>query len=100
MPVGAPPGNQNAAKAKRWEAAIERALAAWPKPPDSTDCNDFMRGINEAAFKFVLGVMEKGDVAFFREFGDRLDGKVPQGLTGADGGDLRVLFTNADSSVL
>lgn len=88
MPVGAPIGNQNAAKAKRWTAAIERALEAWPQEPDSTDCTPLMRGLNAAAFAFVGQMMDKRDAAFFREFGDRLDGKAAQAITGPEGGPI------------
>lgn len=94
MPAGAPIGNQNAAKAKRWEAAICRALAAWPNPPDSTDCNDFMRGINEAAYKFVANTMAANEVGFYRELGDRLDGKPAQAIVGdADAEPVRISVT-------
>lgn len=77
---GAPVGNQNAAKAKRWEAAIERALAAWPNKPDSTNCSPLMVGLNEAAHQFVKGTMV-GELPFLKELGDRLDGKPAQTTT-------------------
>jgi hypothetical protein len=32
-------------------------------------------------------LLEKGDVAAIREMADRLDGKVPQAITGGDEGD-------------
>ena len=79
--MGAPTGNQNAAKAKRWEAAILRAVEAWPKEPDSADCSALMIGLNKAAHEFVKGVYERGDLGFFKEFGDRLEGKSAQSLT-------------------
>lgn len=88
--MGAPLGNQNAAKAKRWEAAICRALEAWPNPPDSTDCNELMRGINQAAFEFVKKLMSEKDIQFFREMGDRIDGKPSQAIVGAEGGPVQV----------
>lgn len=71
-------GNQNAAKGKRWEAAILRAVEAWPKEPDSTDCSALIIGLNKAAHEFVKGVYERGDLGFFKEFGDRLEGKPSQ----------------------
>ena len=77
---GAPIGNQNAAKSKRWEAAIERALAAWPDPPDSEGCTDFTRGINQAAHQFVGKMMREDDLGFYKEFGDRIDGKPKQSV--------------------
>ena len=39
-----------------------------------------------AACEAMLAKAESGDVSAFREFADRLDGKVPQALTGPDGG--------------
>ena len=78
---GAPLGNHNAAKAKRWEAALERAFAAWPNEPDMTDCSPLMIGLNTAAHGFVKKVMEERDIAFYRETGDRLDGKPAQAVT-------------------
>lgn len=88
---GAPVGNQNAAKAKKWEAAILRAVEAWPKEPDSTDCSALIIGLNKAAHEFVKGVYERGDLGFFKEFGDRLEGKPSQALslTGEDGGPVK-----------
>jgi len=79
---GGQPGNQNAAKAKRWEAALERAFAAYPDEPDMTDCTPFMIGLNKAAANFVKRTMEvDADLGFFRETGDRFDGKAAQSLT-------------------
>lgn len=72
-------GNQNAAKGARWREAIERAINAWPEAYDG-GANDFMKGINAAAHAFVKQMMTDGDIAFFREFGDRLDGKSRQQL--------------------
>jgi molecular chaperone GrpE (heat shock protein) len=77
----APLGNQNAAKAKRWEAAILRAIEAWPKEPDETDCSALIIGLNRAAHQFVKNVYERGDLGFFKEFGDRMDGKAAQAVT-------------------
>lgn len=78
--MGAPIGNQNASKAKRWSAAIERAVEAYPNPPDVTGCTPLMIGLNNAAHQFVHKMMIEGDVAFFREFGDRIEGKVAQAI--------------------
>lgn len=36
----------------------------------------------------------EGDVAAFKEIADRVEGKVPQALTGEDGGALTVLIKN------
>jgi hypothetical protein len=80
--MAAPLGNQNAAKARKWRDAIERALAAWPdKPPNPLESE---RGLNEAAALFVAEMMAKKDLGFFREFGDRIDGKPAQAIVGDD----------------
>lgn len=89
----APLGNQNAAKAKRWEAAICRALSSWPNEPDSTDCSDLIRGLNQAAHRFVANMMHADEVSFFRELGDRIDGKPAQAMehSGPGGKELRLI---------
>ena len=85
-------GNQNAAKGKRWAAAIERALErrATGKPlPD--DVSDLIRGLDLAAEQFVDAMFADKELARFKEFGDRMDGKSAQSLavTGEDGGPLK-----------
>lgn len=89
--MGAPVGNQNAAKAKKWSAAIERAL-----------CKKYGKELAEAmddlAIKFIEAV-EKGDIAAFREFGDRIDGKPAQAIVGHDGGDLVVRIEASDAAL-
>lgn len=76
MPAGAPEGNQNAAKAKRWTAAIERVLEAWPSMPTPEGKSGLIIGLEMMAYEFVKRGIEKGDMAFFKEFGDRIEGKV------------------------
>ena len=77
---GAPLGNQNANKGKRWADAIERAIAAYPNVPDDTNCSEIIKGLNKAAVKFVGDLMGDGGLNYFREFGDRLDGKPGQAI--------------------
>jgi hypothetical protein len=77
---GAPPGNNYAAKAKRWSEAVERAIAAYPDAPNTEGCNELMLGLNNAAQAFVAKMMVENDIAFFREFGDRMEGKPAQPL--------------------
>jgi len=76
--MAAPLGNQNAVKGRRWSKAIERAVEAWPDKAVSLESN---KGIDAAAYEFVSELMGKKDLGFFREFGDRLDGKAAQQLT-------------------
>lgn len=68
--MGAPTGNQNAAKAKKWSAAIERALC-------KKYGKELADAMDELALKFIDAV-EKGDISAFKEFGDRMEGKPKQ----------------------
>ena len=69
---GAPFGNQNAAKAKQWSAAIERVLC-------KRSGKDKAEALEELAEKFLAAV-EQGDITAWREFGDRMEGKPSQQL--------------------
>lgn len=79
---GAPFGNQYAAKAKKWTAAIERALA-------KRSGKALAEALDDLAEKFIEAV-EKGDLAAFKELGDRLEGKPAQTIQGPDGGPVMV----------
>jgi hypothetical protein len=72
--MGAPLGNHNAAKAKRWQKAIERALARAAN--STTDA-----GLDKAADVFVQACFA-GDLATLKELGDRIDGKPAQVIAG------------------
>ena len=78
---GAQPGNQNAAKARKWRAAIQRALARKSGSVDS--------GLDTAADKLVT-LMHEGDKWAIDHVADRLDGKVPQAIIGGDEDDAPV----------
>lgn len=90
--VPAPEGNQNAVKAKRWQQAIDRALAKKSK----------VAGIEELdrlAEKFLEEVEAEG-LDGYKELADRIDGKATQAVTGADGGPIQVeivRFANPDT---
>lgn len=84
--MAAPQGNQNAAKAKVWSAAIQRALDK--------------RGVSrvealDALAEKLLARCEEGDLGALKELGDRLDGKPAQSLTVAGDADqpLETLVT-------
>jgi hypothetical protein len=81
---GAPVGNRNAAKAKVWAAAIERALER-RQPADER-----IKAIDELADK-LLDQCAAGDLAALKELGDRLDGKPAQAITGESGGPLELV---------
>lgn len=70
-------GNQNAAKGARWRDAVEKAVDHYPEKYNPGK-NEKASGIFEAAYMFVCKMMEDGDIAFFKEFGDRIDGKPKQ----------------------
>ncbi len=71
--AGAPLGNQNAAKAKKWTAAIERVLT-------KRSGSEQMAEIDRLAEKLV-DAAAAGDLAALREFGDRIEGKPAQSVT-------------------
>lgn len=77
--MGAPIGNNNAAKAKQWSAAIQRAIAKRSKVEGQL-------AIDDLAEKLLLAC-DKGEIGALRELGDRLEGRPAQALTiGGDAG--------------
>lgn len=70
-------GNTNKRDGLRWSNAITRAVNAYPERADSLHEN---RGIDKAAYAFVSKMMEDNEIAFFKEFGDRTDGKAVQAI--------------------
>ena len=81
--AGAPLGNQNAAKAKVWHAAIMRAL-------DKRGAGDRVKALDELAGK-LLDLVATGDLQALKEFGDRLDGKPAQTIAGDPDAPLEVI---------
>ena len=79
--AGAPRGNQNAAKAKIWHAAIMRALERRDRSRA-----DGIKEIDALADK-LLTLVSSGDLAALKEFGDRLDGKPAQAIVGDSDAD-------------
>lgn len=73
--AGAPLGNQNAARAAIWRAAIMRALER-RKP-----ANERIQAIDELADK-LIDLVAMGELGALKEFGDRLDGKPAQAIVG------------------
>ena len=79
MAGGAPLGNQHAAKAKVWSAAINRALDRRAQ----RSCVDRLKAIDDLAEK-LLDLCDQGDLGALKELGDRLEGTVaPASVTGA-----------------
>jgi hypothetical protein len=69
MAGGAPIGNQNAAKARRWREAIQRALARATGGVDE--------GLDKIADKLVKAAID-GDQWATDHIADRIDGKATQ----------------------
>ena len=80
---GGQPGNKNACKQRRWGDAIDRALQRRCK-------SDGIKELDRLADKF-LDELAVGGINGFKEFGDRMDGKSTQAITGADGEALSLV---------
>ena len=85
--MAAPIGNHNAAKGRKWSAAIERALVKHYG-------KDFVEAIDELAMEFIKAVA-KGDLQAFKEFGDRIEGKPTQPVEHS--GDVYLTFDSKDA---
>ena len=83
--MAAPAGNQNAAKAKVWSAAILRALDR-RKPADER-----IQAIDELADK-LLEKCAAGDLAALQELGNRLEGKPAQVVIGGNDDEPPIRF--------
>ena len=79
MAGGAPEGNQNAAKGRRWRNAIEKALERRSKV-------DAQEALIELAEK-LLAAADNGDAWALKELGDRYDGRPAQAIIGGDEDD-------------
>jgi len=81
--AGAPIGNQNAAKAKQWRAAIERAL-------DARGAGDRLAALETLAEKLLISC-ESGDLGALKELGDRIDGKPAQVILGDEENPIHLI---------
>lgn len=81
--MGAPVGNQNAARAKLWSAAIQRAL-------EKRGGGDKVKALDELAEKLLVNC-DSGDLAALKELGDRIDGKPAQAIVGDDENPLSII---------
>lgn len=94
---GGQPGNQNAAKGKRWADALECAATAWPDEPDYENCRPEIAGLRRNAFDFMKRMRNAADKyasAYFSQYGDRMDGKPHQSQDVNLHGDLIVTVKN------
>jgi hypothetical protein len=97
--AGAPIGNQNAVKAKRWQQAIDRALERRCKSDGIAELDRLAEIYLDTIEEMTASTEKRGpSIAGFADLADRLDGKPAQAITGADGGLLVVKFESADGS--
>lgn len=73
---GAPQGNQNAAKGKRWQDALVKALAQYENKEGKIKRGQALAKVAEMVVMRAL----VGDKDAWKEIGDRLDGKAAQSL--------------------
>jgi hypothetical protein len=71
--MAAPEGNKNAAKGKKWQKALEKALAR-------IGDGDMEVGLSKVADKVVAAAAD-GDKDAWKDIADRLDGKPAQTTT-------------------
>jgi hypothetical protein len=86
--AGAPLGNQNAAKAKRWQDALVRALAQYESKDGVIKAGMALNAIAEQVVHKAIS----GDKDAIAEIGNRLDGKPAQAIIAQgdeDGGPIR-----------
>lgn len=76
--AGAPVGNQNAAKAKRWQDALHKALVRY-----ADDKVPAGQALDKIAEQVVIKALS-GDKDCIAEIGNRLDGKPAQAIVGDD----------------
>lgn len=90
--AGAPLGNQNAAKAKRWQDALVRALAQYESKDGQIKAGMALNAIAERVVEKAVG----GDKDAITEIGNRLDGKPAQAIIATgdeEGGPIRHSLT-------
>ncbi len=87
--MGAPVGNQNAKKAKRWQDALVKALARYENPEARIQAGQALDKLAEMVVMQALA----GSKDAWLEIGNRLDGKPAQAIVGGDDDDnpIRVL---------
>lgn len=85
---GAPKGNQNAAKGKRWQEALVKALAQFENKDAGIEMGQALSKIAEK----VVAQAIAGERDAIQEIGNRLDGKPAQALehSGPEGTPLHL----------
>lgn len=82
--MAAAPGNQYAAKARKWTQAIERAL-------EQRSLAEQRESLDELA-EVLINQALAGEQWALKELGDRLEGKPAQAITGDGGGPVEAIF--------
>lgn len=88
------PGNQEhkkAQKAKLWRDALNRAI----KRREQDDPLALERLADQ-----LLAKVAEGDVSAMKELGDRIDGKVPQGIVGGDEDDPTIKLEHIQRTIV
>ena len=83
MAAGAPLGNQNAVKAKRWQQAIDRALEKRSKAAGIEELDRLAEKFLKTIEDMTHSTEKRGpSIAGFTDLADRLDGKAVQEVAG------------------
>lgn len=90
---GGQPGNTNASKGKPWAMALQHVAERWPEPPETEECTALARGLRLAAYEFWRNTMNAEDLGYFKEAGDRFDGKAAQSVTLSGDADNPIAIT-------
>lgn len=80
--AGAPLGNQNAVKAKRWQQAIDRALEKRSKSEGIAELDRLAELYLDTIEEMTMSTEKRGpSIAGFADLADRLDGRPGTALT-------------------
>lgn len=81
MPGGAPFGNTNSAKGRRWADAVNRALERRSKADQVAELDRLAEVFLDTVEVMTASTEKRGpDIAGFKELADRLDGRATQAL--------------------
>ena len=87
--MGAPIGNQNAVKAKRWQQAIDRALERRCRADGIAELDRLADVYLDTIEEMTAGTDKRGpSIAGFADLADRLDGRPAQTVDANVSGDL------------
>ena len=90
--MAAAPGNQYAAKARRWSDAIDRAIEKRSRITG-------LHALDELAEQ-LLKQVDEGDVSAIKELGDRIEGKVPQAIIGPGDAGEHTMITRIEEVIV